>query len=135
MPSKTEGMWQAEFIYSESNGQRSRENATVTVPTGRALQAGLVLGKVTATGKWAIVDTGASDGSQTAGALLITGFLDNSAGGAPVDFKAAIFARDGEVNQSELLFLKAAGAAMTTPEVTAAIASLAGAGIIVRPAV
>lgn len=67
----TQGVQTGEFILSEADGQRSRENAVVTVAGLVALPSGTVLGKVTATGKFIKYDNAAVDGSQAAAAVLI----------------------------------------------------------------
>ncbi|MGH6900186.1 MAG: head decoration protein, partial [Geminicoccaceae bacterium] len=46
MPELSEGRYAGEFVVSEGNGKISRE--TITVLSGETLQAGAVLGKVTA---------------------------------------------------------------------------------------
>ncbi|MGH6898651.1 MAG: head decoration protein, partial [Geminicoccaceae bacterium] len=46
MPELLEGRYAGEFVVSEGNGKISRE--TITVLSGETLQAGAVLGKVTA---------------------------------------------------------------------------------------
>ena len=68
MPVLTEGRYAGEFIVSEGNGKISRE--TVTVLSGQNLQAGAVLGKVTASGKYKALDPAAADGSQIATVIL-----------------------------------------------------------------
>jgi Bacteriophage lambda head decoration protein D len=52
-----EGRYAGEFIVSEGNGSISRE--TITVLSGETLQAGAVLGKVTASGKYKALDPAA----------------------------------------------------------------------------
>ena len=62
MPELQEGRYAGEFIVSEGNGKISRE--TITVLSGQNLQAGAVLGKVTASGKYKALDPAAVDGSE-----------------------------------------------------------------------
>jgi hypothetical protein len=63
-----EGRYAGEFVVSEGNGRISRE--TMTVLSGQSLQAGAVLGKVTASGKYKALNPAASDGSQAAAGVL-----------------------------------------------------------------
>jgi hypothetical protein len=130
---RTESQWQAEFIVSEANGKLSRDAVIVTVAAAGKLVSGQILGRITATGKWVILDTAAADGSQTGAGFLITELLDNTLGGAPVDFKATALTRLAEVNTAEVLWTKApAGAPLTAPEKTAAITQLLASFIVPR---
>ena len=70
MPVLTEGRYAGEFVVSEGNGKISRE--TITVLSGQTLQAGRVLGKVTASGKYKALDPAAVDGSEAAPASSTT---------------------------------------------------------------
>jgi hypothetical protein len=83
-----------EFLLSEANGARSRDQATVTVPANITWPSGTVLGKVTATGKLIKYLDTASDGSQTAVGVLGYHLVG---GASPADQKALVFARDCEV--------------------------------------
>ena len=96
MSTKTERPHAGEFIVSEANGYRSRDQVTVTVPTGEVSSPGLILGKITATGKYVARNEAAGTGEQTAKGVLFNE-LDNSAGGAPADFIATIVNGDAEV--------------------------------------
>ncbi len=58
-----------EFILSEGNGHISRDEITILNGQG-VLQAGTVLGKVTASGKYVAYDNAATNGSQTAAGVL-----------------------------------------------------------------
>ncbi|BBK30302.1 bacteriophage lambda head decoration protein D [Stella humosa] len=112
------------FMVSEANGFRSRE--TVTVLSGQVLQAGTVLGRITASGKyvaWEASTSAEADGSTTVRAILY-GPVDATAG----DTKGVIVIRDAEVNGGELVY-----PAGTQPQEKAvAIAALLALGIIVR---
>lgn len=118
MTALTEGRHSGEFILSESNGNRSREE--VTIVSGEDLAAGTVLGKITASGKYAAYDNGASDGTQTAVGVLLDA-CDASGG----DTQATMIARDAEVNGEMLGYLTGADEA-------AGITDLLAVGIIVR---
>lgn len=109
-----------EYIVSEANGYRSREEVTVDA-TGGALIAGTVLGKVTASGKYIAHTIAASDGSENAAAILYEGI-------GAVEAKRTITARDSEVNEPSLTFEDGISAANKT----ATIAALAALGIVMR---
>jgi len=94
MAIKTEANRAGEFLLSEANGSRSRESVVLT---GGNYQAGQILGVVTASDKYTEYDAGASDGTETAVAILY----------APVDAStsdqsALVIHRDAEVS-TELL--------------------------------
>jgi hypothetical protein len=57
----TEGKHPGEFLASEGNGTLSRD--VVTLISGQNLVAGTVLGKITASGKYTIVNPGAVEGA------------------------------------------------------------------------
>ena len=120
MTSLTESNHAGEFLLSEANGNRSREN--VILVSGQDLPAGTVLGKITASGKYAVVSQGAGDGTQTAAGILYDN-VDASAG----DVECAIIARDAEVIEDELLFGNESPAELVTAK-----AELAAIGILVR---
>ncbi|TKD46082.1 head decoration protein [Azotobacter chroococcum] len=105
----------AEFLLSESNGQRSREEVTLAI-TAVALPAGQLLGKVTASGEYAPYSAAATDGTETAVAILYAA--------APVSATAqpaAVVMRDAEVVGAKLTGLD-----------TDATADLLALGIVVR---
>lgn len=120
MTTLTQGIEPLEFLLSEANGKLSRDQATVTLAANTPLQSGQVLGKITASGKYVAHNTGASDGSQNAAAVLGTELSSTSAG----DYKALIFTRQCEVIGNRLNG--------GTPPLAAAITQLAALGIIVR---
>ncbi len=123
MPTQTERNYAEEVVLSEAVGSRSRE--VVTILSGQNLKAGAVLGKVTASGKYKQCDntTPASDGSQTAAAVLLEA-VDASGG----DKKGVALVRDAEV---KTVYLEH-NAGASGPNKTAQIASLATVGIIAR---
>lgn len=118
MSSITESGHAGGFLLSEAAGQRSREK--VTIASGQNLGAGTVLGKISGDGTYAIYDNDASDGTQTAVAIL---FADCDASDG--EQEATVIARDAEVNGEELIF-------QSSDEETAGIADLLSVGIIVR---
>jgi len=101
----TENNYPLEAILSEANGHRSRE--TVTILSGQNLKAGAVVGIVTASGKYKIADnvTPASDGSQTAKAVLLED-VDASAADKP----GLVLRRDAEVKVGALNYMAGASA-------------------------
>ena len=119
MTTFTEGNYTAEFVLSEANGKRSRE--TVTVASGNTLVAGQVLGKVTASGKYADYDADAVDGTETAVAVL---YADCDASAA--DAEAVALVRDAEVYADKLVYTDKAN------DETAGQTDLAAVGIVAR---
>ena len=116
----TEGIHAGEYIVSEANGNYSREVVTVT---GADLGAATVLGKVTASGKYAILAPAAADGTETAAAVLY-----DTAKAAVADAQQVAHVRACEVNGLVLVWPDG----ISAPQKAAAIADLAAAGIIVR---
>lgn len=110
-----------EVILSEANGSRSRE--VLTIVSGQDLKAGAVLGKITASGKYAHADQGAATGIETAVAVLLED-VDASGGDAP----GLCLVRDAEV-KSALLNYKAG---QTSGNNATSRAELAAVGIICR---
>jgi len=110
---KTEATRAGEFLVSEANGKRSRESITVT---GGPYPAGQVLGKITVSGKYTAYASGASNGTETAAAVLW-----DAADGSAADVTAVGVVRDAEVAE-----------AMLTGEDADAITDLAAIGIITR---
>ena len=111
----TETLHAGEFIVSEANGTRSREEVTVAAAAA-ALPAGQVLGKITASGLYVAYSNVAVDGSEVAAAILYAPLADSAA-----DQKAAVIVRDAEVDESLLTGLDATG-----------ITDLAALGIVMR---
>mgnify|MGYP000402677497 CR=1 FL=1 len=88
----TQGVQPLEFVLSEANGQQSRDTVTVTIAGAVALVTGQLLGKITASGKYVKHNSGASDGSQTAVAVLGADLP-----GVNGDYKALAITRNAEV--------------------------------------
>mgnify|MGYP005847490389 CR=1 FL=1 len=122
----TEGSRKADFMVSEANAYRSRDQGTVTVPANTTLASGTILGAITSTGKFVRQDTAAVDGSEVHAGVLFEPLVNDT--GAAVDAVATIVARDAEVEKAKLTY----EASATAGEITAADAALAGLGIIVR---
>lgn len=105
----------------EGNGKISRE--TITVLSGETLQAGAVLGKVTASGKYKALDPAAVDGSEAAAGVLYDA-VDASA----ADAEGVAIVRLAEVNAAELVWPDG----IIVPEQTTALGELAALNIIAR---
>ena len=118
-----EGRHPGEFLMTEANGQRSRENITVAAGAGM-IAPGTVLGKVTASGKFVASAIGADNGSQTAVGVALYGCDATSA-----DADIAAIMRDAEVNGSVLTYHADRDQA---GERISANTDLAAVGIIVR---
>jgi hypothetical protein len=110
------------YIVSEANGYRSREAILIAAP-GAALQPGTVVGKITATGKYAALNTAASDGSQNA-----AGVIYMRVNASTTDVAVTAHVRDCEVNGNVLIW----PAGINNTQKNAAISSLSLSGMIVR---
>lgn len=115
----TEGAYSAEFVLSEANGFRSRE--VVTIASGNNLGAGTVLGKITASGKYAGYDDGLVDGTEVAVAVL---YADCDASTA--DQEAVVIFRDAEVSDAKLVWVDEVN------DKAAGLVDLAAVGIVSR---
>ena len=126
MPVLNETPYNGEFLVSEGNGTQSREVVTIlTTGVGtNAVAVGTILGKITASGKYKALVTGAGDGSQTPAAILY-----NATDAASADAPATVIVRSAEVNGAELIYPAGADAAAKAT-INAALATL---GILVRP--
>ena len=100
------------FIAHEANGTISRE--TVTLISGQDLEAGSVLGKITASSKYTLMVPGAGDGSEVADAILW-----DTVDASLADKTVVIIFRHAEVTQAALNY----GAA-TAPQIVTARAEL-----------
>ncbi len=121
----TEGRHAGGFIVWEAFRDYCRE--VVTIATGGAnpvLEPGTVLGKITASDKYAAHDPAAVDGTETAVAVL-WGKADATA----ADVDAVVLLRGPAiVNINDLVFT----GTPTAPEITAAHTALAAVGILTR---
>ncbi|MDT8328344.1 MAG: head decoration protein [Roseovarius sp.] len=109
----------AEFILSEANHARSRDEVSVTAGAN-VWESGTVMGQITASGAWVRHVPGATNGSQVAKGILFqsaTGTVDRT-----------MITRDAEVVGAMLTYSAGASGAA----IAAANAELAAAGIIVR---
>lgn len=123
----TEQARTAEFLQSEGNGYRSRDEAVITVPANTTILPGRIMGRITATGKYVPQDAdGTDDGTREPAAILYSA-VTNSTGSA-VDVTGVVIARDTEIKANKVIYDPAADAAA----ILAANAALAALGIIVR---
>lgn len=107
MASLTEGQHAGEFILAEPDQYISREIVTVTVPTG-GLEAGAVLGQLSATSKYVPYDNAETDGRETAAGILVGNLPDAG------DATAAIVARLASVRRDDLQYLTGTSAGNKT---------------------
>ncbi len=120
-----EGRHAGGFLVWEAFRDYTRE--VITIATGGAspvLEPGTVLGKITASGKYAAHDPAAVDGTETAVAVL-WGRADATA----ADVDAVVLLRGPAiVNGNDLVFT----GTPTAPEIDAAHTALAAQGILTR---
>jgi len=108
-----------EHILSEASGDRSRDN--VLIKSGLVLDAGTLLGEITAEpGVYAEYANANADGTEVATKVLY-GPIDTSDTGTNADTVAAVSSRDSEFSSGRLTGADASG-----------IADLASLGMIVR---
>lgn len=105
MATLNEGKHSAEFLLTEGVGNISREEVTIAAAAG-AMVPGTLVGKITASSKYAAYNNSASDGTEVAAGVLYHGVADKA-----VDQKAVIIARHAEVIQAQLTGADAAGLA------------------------
>ncbi|MBV2132043.1 head decoration protein [Pseudomonas sp. MAP12] len=99
----TQGTRTAEFLLSEANGQRSREQGTLAI-TAAALPAGQLLGTVA--DEYVAYNPAGLDGSET-----VTAILYSAAPISAATQPAAVVVRDAEVISAKLTGLDVAAAA------------------------
>jgi hypothetical protein len=121
MTTLVEGKHAGGFLVWEALRDYTRE--VVTIASG-TLEPGTVLGKITASGKYAAHNPAATDGTETAVAV-IWGKADATGGDAPA---VAIVRGPAIVNRHNLVFAGSPSGA----EITAAHAALLDVGILVR---
>jgi hypothetical protein len=121
MPTLTETTHPGGLLVWEAFRDYTRE--VVTIAAGD-LFPGTVLGKVTASGNYAVHDPGATDGTETAVAVL-WGRCDSTGGEVP---GVALVRGPAVVKRQDLVFAGSPNEA----EIDAAHAALLSAGILVR---
>lgn len=110
------------FLLSELAGHGSRDNVTLDDSVAVQLEDGTVLGKITSGGNYAKYDQQASDGTQTAVAILYGRALVTGA-----DQAICVINKDAEVNGDELVWPDG-----SPTDITAGVADLLALGIKVR---
>lgn len=127
MATLTEVARNAEFLQSQSNGYRSRDDVTITVPANTTILPGRIMGKITATGKFVPqVVAGTDNGTREPAAILYAAVTNET--GLSADFDGVVVSRDAEVKAIKVIYDPAANDAAKL----AANAALAAFGIIVR---
>ena len=121
MATLVEGKHPGGFLIWEAFRDYTRE--TITVAAGN-LEPGTVLGRITASGSYAAHDPAATDGTETAVAVL-WGKADATGGEVPA---VAVMRGPAIVNRHDLVFAGTPSEA----EITAAHAALRAEGILVR---
>lgn len=121
MATFTEPQRPFEFVLSEAPGTLSRETVTI-VAGSTGLIPGLVLGKITASSKYAPYDDDNVDGTETAAGLLL------EAVDATADVSAAVLFRLAEVKSAGIKW----AATNDAGDKTAGLADLAAKYIVVR---
>ena len=115
----TEGKATAEFLVSEANNTRGRETGTLIA--GQNLEAGTLVGIITASGKYTQHAHGAADGSEVVAGIIYDN-VDATAG----DKVGTVFVTaDSIVRESSLVYSVGAAAG----DITAANAELKALGI------
>lgn len=109
------------FLIAEGNGDISRE--TLTIAAGQTLRAGAVIGRITASGKYAAYDQAATDGTETA-----AGILRAAVDAAAADTAAVAIVRLATVKRAALVFKSDQDAAAQA----AALVDLASSFLIAR---
>lgn len=120
---KEEGVYAGEFLISESDDGEISRDAVVIVSGQGVVEAGSVLGVVTASGKFAKYDNAATNGTQVAVAVLYA-----SVDATLADAKGVAVTRLAEVSSSLLVY----GATQDAAAKLAAIVDLKAQFIIAR---
>ncbi len=123
MATLTEGPHPGGFLVWEVLRDYTRETVTLASGAGQ-LAPGTVLGKITTGGKFTVLTSGATNGSQNAAGLL-WGAADATAADAP---GVVLLRGPAIVNRHEIILPEGA----TEAQITAATTALAALGIIMR---
>ncbi|WP_298233637.1 head decoration protein [uncultured Azohydromonas sp.] len=121
MTTLTEQNRTGDFLLSEANGSYSRENEILAA--GQHLQAGTVVARLTATGKFTALAPTAETGAEDAAGILLA-----TTNATDADTAVVVVSRAAEVKADALVW----PAGITTNQKTAAIAQLAELGIVLR---
>ncbi|MGO8269265.1 head decoration protein [Rhizobium ruizarguesonis] len=118
---RREGDYEMSGSAGATGGMRSRDQGILLA--GTVGKSGMVVGLITASGKYTPLNTAAADGSQTAAGILFSN-VDASA----ADKRAVFHVREMEAHDAKLIW----PAGISAPNKAAAIAALKTKGIIVR---
>lgn len=110
-----------DWLVHELDAQLFRRAGVIASGSG-VVTTGLVLGRVTASGKYKPLDPAATDGTQNAAAIVL-----NRVDATAADAETAILVGNAQIVPSQLTWPAAAD---TTNERNAALAQLAALGII-----
>jgi hypothetical protein len=122
MTTLTENNRDAGFLVSEGPGQFSRDDVTIAI--NQTLEAGAVLGQVSASGEFVEFDPAGRGGAEIAAAVLLYATTTDATNTA----RAAVISRLAEVSGSLLVWKTG----ITQAQIDAAVAQLAGNDIIAR---
>lgn len=100
MAALTEGVYTGHFILSEAPGTISRDTVVVTVAATTTLPPGMVLARLTATGKFVPYNDAGAGGAEIARAVLYADLRNTT--GAPADFAGVVVHRIAEVRKADL---------------------------------
>jgi len=115
------GISTGSYLVSEANGYRSK--ATATLATGENLQAGSLVGVITASGEYARYNPANSDGTET-----VAGVLHQSVDATDGAVDCVVVNKDAEVNGQVLTYSDGADA----DAIATANTELDALGIVVR---
>jgi len=117
----TEGNYAGAHIVSEAERERSRD--TGLIAQGADLSPGTILGMIESSGKYAMLDPSASDGSEVAVAVLFAGVKASAA-----DAMGVVHVRSCQINSGEITWPDG----ITVAQIATATTQLKDAGIILR---
>jgi len=120
MPTLTEPRYEGEFIGELALGLGYHVD-DITVISGQNLQAGAVLGRITASGLFTALNPGAADGSQNAAGILVP--ATNATAGNTAS--RALLRGPAMVNRNDIVF----GGTVTAPQQATAVTALLALGI------
>lgn len=120
MPTVIQGKHEGEFI-GELAMSIGYHSDAITVISGQNLQAGAVLGRITASGFFTALNPGAADGSQTAAGILVPN-CNATAGNTT---SRALLRGPAIVNRNDIVF----AGGVTAPQQVTAVSQLLAVGI------
>ena len=117
----------SDWLKGETNSPSSFSRDQITLASGGAalsLTTGMLLGKITTSGKWVQLNPAATDGSQNVSGIL----YEDTTVPAGVDTQAVAVTRNSVVMDLGLTY----PAGITGGQITTAVGQLQSAGILVR---